>query len=420
MGAFLLVVLAVVATLTGPATSGSESLTLAWRSTAFHTFFGVTDDTVYAVTDDAGQLRLVARSLDRGLIRWSLRIEGPLADAYYASAVNVVTRFPPSPGTPAATRVATQEAGRRLVAYPVAAVPLAYIAGTVAIMIDREPSTTSAEIDAREDGWVQAHRVTAVDLASGETRWVGRIEPGSTWALPGVQPWDDGVVVGGPDARQMVVVAPDGSAQSWDLTNGKVVARANIGPYQDFSYALAFPSVLAVSTWSLNGPIVTGWDMRRLAVKWQVPVPNVVAWPAPCGRLLCMTAEDHTWAIDARTGEIVWDAPGVALHPTDVVTRRLSALAGTAPVTLDAATGQAYDIEGGWRVVDSDQRGSELVSVLVSNDGEARLGMLGLGTGTVRDLGQVGSVLAGIRCRANDTHIVCADGGQLRSWRLRG
>src|SRR5206468_1676564 len=110
-------------------------------------------------------------------------------------------------GTPTATRVLDQEAGRRLAAYPMPAMPLVYIADTVAVMIDREPGATSAEADALADGWTQAHRVTAVDLATGDVRWVGRIEPGSTWALPGVQPWDDGVVVGGPDAHDMAVIA---------------------------------------------------------------------------------------------------------------------------------------------------------------------------------------------------------------------
>ena len=420
VGLFLVVMLALVATLTGPARPGAESLTLAWRGTAFQGFFGVTADTVYTITDDTGQLRLVARSLDRGVVRWSWRIEGTLADAYFSDSVNLVTRFPPSVGTPTATRVLSQGAGRRLAAYPMPAVPLAYIAGTVAIMIDRAPGQRTAEEDARQDGREQMHLVTAVDLRTGEQSWVNYIDAGSSWALPGVQPWDEGVVVGGPDVRYMVVIDPNGTARSWDLTTGKVASRENLGPYQEDSYGLAFPNLLAVSTAPPSGPIVTGWDLRRLAVMWRVRVPSVVAWPVPCGRVLCLTAEDQTWAFDTQTGAKLWHAPGVAVHATVPKTRRLAALAGSAPVTIDAATGEVFDIEGGWRVVDSDTQRPTLVSALVNNAGQARLGLLGLGTGTVRDLGPVGSVLAGIRCRATDTHVVCADGGQLRSWRLRG
>jgi hypothetical protein len=301
------------------------------------------------------------------------------------------------------------------------AMPLVYIAGTVAVMIDRESGTTrSAEADAAGDGWTQAHRVTAVDLVTGDVRWEGRIDPGSTWALPGVQPWDDGVVVGGPDARYMAVVAADGGAQAWDLSTGKVAARINVGPYTSWSYALAFPGLLVVSSPSASGPVVTGWDLRLLAVRWQVHVPNAVAWPAPCGRLLCMNSEEQVWGLDIRTGAIAWHARGVSVHPAVLPVRRLAGVDTAGPVTIDAATGDVRPLDGGWRIVDSGQRRGRLVTAQVGDDGAARLGLLSLGTGAVTDLGPVGTIMAGIRCQADDTHIACGDGGQLRVWRLRG
>jgi hypothetical protein len=422
VGAFLLLLVAVAGMLTGPSQLAGESLTLAWRATAFHNFFDVGGNTVYSVVDDAGQLRLVARDIELGTVRWSRVLEGPLAEAYFSNSVNLVTRFPPSLGTPTATRVLTQEAGRLVMSYPTPALPVAYIAGSVAILIEQEVGADIADADARLDGWRQAHRVTAVDLATGENRWEGRIDPGSTWALPGVQPWDDGVVWGGSDEGRMIVVASDGTAQVWDLTTGKVTARAELGQQynREVSYALAFPQVLAVSTTSVGGPIVVGWELRRMAVLWRVHVPNVVAWPAPCGRLLCLRSENNTWAIDTRTGTVAWHAAGVSVYPTDMPVRRLAGVDGSTPVTIDVGTGMVENVPDGWEVVDNDQRRGSLITALVDEDGQGHLGRLSLGTGQVADLGPIGSVMSGMRCRSTDTHVVCADGSQLRVWRLRG
>lgn len=156
------------------------------------------------------------------------------------------------------------------------------------LIIDREPGsrvTPPTGSDWFYDGWHEPHLVTATDLRTGGTRWTGRLEPGASWVLPGVRPYQDGVAGGGAAESWMAVLDPSGHIDIWDLASGKVRVRGDLGPFDAWSYAMALPDVLTVSTQDDLEPVLTGYDPRTFARLWRVRAPDIPDASGVAGRV---------------------------------------------------------------------------------------------------------------------------------------
>ncbi len=402
--------------LTGPVHSG-RFLTLAWRADAFLGFHWVDGDTVYTTTRMGNELHLVSRDLATGRQRWAYRLEGSLVEAYLGRPTIFVPRFPPYPGSPATTLVLDATTARQLGSYPVPAAPLVYIADGVAVMADREPVQPASP--GGFDGWREAHWVSGIDLATGQMTWRRRIAAGSSWALPGVYPWMEGLVGTSGRDRWMAVVGPDGTTEVWDLVTGTVVARAKIGPFDSWSYAVALPDVLVVNSRALPEMVLTGYDPRTMSVRWRVQLPgapDVAAWPIECVPLVCLHSPYAIWAIDPGRGELRWHRRAVEVYPSRYA--KLAALTVDGPAMLDVASGASLPLPDGWRIVEKQPLGRELVVSHV-DAGRTVLGTLDLDSGRIMILDDVGHIGTVGSCHTTATHVACTSGDQVRVWRIR-
>jgi hypothetical protein len=407
--------------LIGPPPAGA-SLRLAWRADAYRGYFWLTDDAVFRVVRAEGELRLVADDLATGAPRWERALDGPLAATYHRAAPILAPRFPPTPGGPTMTRVLDAETGRRLGTYPVPAVPLAFFTDQVAVTIDREPGAPAippASSDWFYDGWLAAHVVTAIDLGTGATRWVRRLEPGRTWVLPGLRPYQDGVFGGGAAESWMAVLDPAGAVDIWDLATGQVRVHGDAGPFDAWSYALALSDVLAVSTQDGLDAVLTGYDPRTLARLWRMPLPDVPdasAWPVACGSTVCLSSPYALWSLDLTTGALAWHRRVVDVYPTADPLVPVLVIEG--PMLVEVRTGRVWSLPTRWRIVDPQPRRGSMVVMRVEDDYHVRLGRLDLTTGGITTLGDARVTSPGGPCRATATHLACADGSTVRVWRI--
>ena len=394
----------------------------AWRADAHRGFFWLTDDALFRVVRAEDGLHLAADDLETGAPLWERKLDGPLATTYHHAAPLLAPRFPPTPGGPTITRVLDAETGRRLGTYPVPAVPLAYFTDQVAVVIDREPDARAippASSDWHYDGWVEAHVVTAIDLQTGGIRWIGRLEPGRTWVLPGLRPYQDGVIGGGAAEGWMAVLEPAGAIEIWDLASGQVRARGNAGPFDAWSYALALPGVLTVSTQEGLEPVLSGYDPHTLHRLWRVRVPDVPdasAWPVVCGSTVCLSSPYALWGLDLGTGGLAWHQRVVDVYPT--ADPLVPVLIVEGPVLIEVNTGRVRPLPERWRIVDPQPRRGSMVVMRVEDDFHVRLGRLDLVTGVITTLGDARVASPGGPCRATSTHLACADGATVRVWRI--
>jgi len=407
--------------LTGPAHIG-PALTLAWRAEAFQGFLWLDEDTAYSGTRTADGLRLVARDVATGRVRWEYRLNGSLAESYLGEPTILVPRFPPYPGSPATTLVLDARTARQLGSYPVPAAPVAYFGEGVAVMVDREPGPPTGP-DSPDgstiDGWQEAHRATAVDLVTGETIWDRRLPAGSFWALPGVYPWMEGFVGTAAPGRWMAVVGSDGAAEVMDLHTGRVTARTRLGPFDSWSYAIALPEVLVVNSQAWPEMVLTGYNPQSLSMLWRIQLPGVPdpsAWPIECAGLVCMVSPYSVWGIDPEAGALVWRQRAVEVYAAGF--RMLAAITFDGPVLVDVATGDARSVGGGWRIVEKQPRGRELVVSRVERE-RTELGVLDQDSSRITVLGDVGHIGSIDGCHTTGTHLACTVGDEMRVWRIR-
>lgn len=414
------------------------SLSRAWSGEARHGFLWVDGRSVYTLRRAADGLLLTASDLATGSVRWQRPLTGSLARMYLAEAPILVPMFGPHVPARASTAASSTATGRLRGIYPVPAMPLVYFTDPVAIVIDRVPGaeptgpgpggpnqigTAEPDSEASFDGWLEAHQATAIDLDSGAPRWVRTIEPGSTWALPGVHPWREGFVGERGSAPWMAVVGPTGAAEIWRLDTGRVQARADVGALEQWSYTSALRGTFIVNAGGWPDAIVAGYDPENLDLVWRLPLPSVpdlLSWPVTCAELVCLVSSSDVWAVDLTAGKLIWRQPVADVYAVGDRTLAAATIAD-GPVLLDVATGGLRAVPGGWRVAES-RTGEGPLILFRPNRGRYTLGLLplsGVDAGVPASLGDAGPMGLPERCELAGTHLVCTHGVEVQVWRVR-
>jgi len=431
----------VLLTLTG-LPSISPLLSRAWTGPALHGFLWVDDRSVYTLEPALTGVALTARSIGSGVVRWRYPLTGTLAELYATEPPVLVPMFGPEIPARAATIASSATTGLLLGIYPVPAMPLAYFAGSVAVLIDRVPTGEPRGIDpggpnrvtsargegqAAFDAWQEMHRVTAIDLESGRMAWARTIPPGTTWALPGAHPWRYGFIGESTSPGWMAVTSIDGDTEVWDLETGAVRARADVGALGQWSSVNAMPDVLIVNSGGWPSAVTAGYGAADLKLRWREPmpvIPDPLSWPVPCGPLVCLVAGAEAWGVDFGAGELVWRQPIADVYAVKGGTLAAATIVD-GPVLVDAATGRWEAVPGNWRVAESRTREGPLVVYRPGPRG-FELGLLDVAAGdlAVAPLGGAGSDAPPERCEIAGAHLVCTyDGlirdGRVQVWRLR-
>jgi hypothetical protein len=422
------VVFGLLVALTGPRLLLPASLTLAWRVTSAAGFFWLGPDAVYTVdplrAHPAG-LRLVARDLRSGAVRWSAELTGPLTEIYASERGSLASRFPPTFSFGARTFLINTDTGRVTRAYPVPAMPVAYVADEVVVFVDWDPSVgpdpSPEEPHATAVGLEWTHRAVGRDLRTGAVRWIRALPAGMRWALPGVQSGAEGIV--GLPAGQpwMVTRAAGGAVEVWDLRTGAVAARREYGRMGPESYVAALGGAVFVRLAPESGAgggsaeILDPWTLAARSI---FAPPDLEAEPLACGPVLCMEVRRSVWVVDPASGAILWRTHGMPLRPALEPGGRLATAAGE-PVTLfDARTGMATHALGQWRMVDTSAYRSTAMIALANGSGGAELAVLNLDAGTLRRLGSITPWSPGSRCLGGRDRVVCEHDGVVRVWRV--
>lgn len=401
--------------LTGPLHLGT-SIGPAWQAEAFRGFFWADDDAIYTLSPAGIGLRLIARDPATGRQRWERTLDGALPVTYHAEQPLLVPRFPPFPGSPAATTVLDARTGAEMGTYPVPAIPIVYFAGGVGLTVDRVPgSPHRVGGRGRYDGWSEPHVATAFDVRTGTTRWSRPVPAGSSWVLPGVHPWTEGLTGVAATPGWMAVVEPDGGVETWSLATGETWARGDLGPQDPWSYSVGLSDTL-VSYRAVPDAMLLGHDPRTLTPRWQAAMPGVSdgsAWPIECGQPVCLSSAHAIWSIDTAETRLRWH------HRVGMVFGgrypHLPAVTAAGPALIDQTTGRLRLLDGGWRIVET-QPGHRLLALSRTDGPAVRLGLLDATEGRVAPLGLVEGARPADQCHVAAARIVCADTATVRAW----
>jgi hypothetical protein len=412
----LIVALVVATALTGP--DQSPRLTEAWQtglSTAY-TWLGA--DAVYTIDIASRRASFTAYRLDDGAVRWRVPLRGLLADAYGVGTAPVETRFPPHLADGVRTYVWRGDVQHPALTFPAVATPLVQVADHVAIVIDRDPGVAAAPGYAPVDqaaGLAWAHRVTAIDLASGAVRWTRTIAPGLRWSLPGVRPGTAGIVGLPPGQHWMVTSSSAGDLAVWDLETGAVVLTRDVGFLGLESYVLALPAAVLVWRRGSTGPTIELLDPATLAAtaRFVPAVPD--AEPVACAPAICLYANGGVIIVDA-TGSVTARLTGTGLRPGPA--GRLIVTAFGSPMSIVDVYGRATAATGDWHLVDADNYTRQAVLARAASAGMVDLGLLDVASGALWSLGAIASPLAGTRCQIAAARLVCTQGRQLTAWAI--
>ncbi len=404
--------LGVLLVLTGPGAFPLPRLILSWRASTSTGFFWLTADTLYTLdTTNPNEVLLSAHDPRSRDVTWSLPLRGPLAQVYASAHPVFTTIFPP---TDADGAVTTAAGSLGVLSYPTAALPLVYLAGTLAITVDRDlrvpPEPGSAATGPR---W--AHLVTARDLRTRSVLWTRRIEPRGSWSLPGVRVGATGIAGLPPGTDWMLVSSSRGALEIWDLRTGATRARRGLTAPSRTTYALALADSVVVSTQSGGVVGLSAYDPGTLAPQWRVVPPLTNAEPLACQPNLCLVTNRAVFIVDPRTGLTTVRVSGTQVRPGPTG-RALVSEFGESLAIVTTADGRASSVEIGWRAVDAAAYERFAVVAQVQESARAELGLLDVQHGTVARLGEATRWSSFSQCLANADTIACGDGDTLSAW----
>lgn len=423
----LLLAIALLLVLTGPALVAGGPVPVAWRTSVVGGFFWLTPRAVYTIDGEVGDrsspLSLTARDPRSGDPLWSVDLTGPVAVGYTGGWDALVSRFPPTPNLGTTTMVIDTRTGRVVRAYPTAAVPLVYLADDVAVTIDRDPAAGAEpplpQLSLDETGLDRRHLVTARDLATGHVRWTRALAMGTLWSLPGVRGGAEGIVALPPGQNWMVMTTREGTVSTVDLDTGRIVAIRDVGRLSQESYVTALQDEVVVRLDRDDEVTLSAYEPRTLVARWSSSPPRLYAAPFQCGPLLCLDTERSVWAIQPRTGAFVWRVEGSHLRAATGDVRRLVTAFGEPLALFDPATGRRLPADGQWRVVDSGTYGQMVVlAKAVPGDG-AVIGLFDATVGSIRTVGAITPFSPASQCLAAGGNVACEDGNVVRVWRPR-
>jgi hypothetical protein len=203
----------------------------------------------------------VARDLRDRAVLWSLPLHGALARVYATAEPLFSSDFPPS--GPDGTRTLAVS-GTATQIFPVAAVALVYLTGSLALTVDRDPDVP-ARTPSGTNGLEWSHVVTAYDLATRAVVWRRSLPAGVRWSLPGVRRGADGIVELPLGSDWMLTASPAGRLEVWDLRTGATRARRAIDPPAPTDYVTALADTVVVGTASVT--TLRGYDPSTLDLR---------------------------------------------------------------------------------------------------------------------------------------------------------
>jgi hypothetical protein len=420
VAAAILVIIGVLVALTGPALLRPDTLSQAWRTATTTGFFWAADGAAYTLERADGAVRLTARDLRSGATRWTRPLSGTLADVYARADSFLSSNFPPDATTGIRTNVVARQGGLPRLAFPSAALPMAYIGTRVALVIDRDPAAPpdpGADGRARAMGLEWTYVATAHDLRTGRVRWRMRLDPGLRWSLPGVRAGAEGLAGLPPGRDWFVTSSPGGDVQVRDLDTGNLSGRRQFGPLRQQSYVTALVDSVLVRLDDGDGATLDAYDPATLTPRWRYVPPAIDVEPVDCEPLLCLAENRSIWVVDPRGGATLWRPTGPLLRPGPAG-RLIVTGYGNLLILFDTLHPDRLRTDKGWRVVDVAAYTRLVVVVRVHAVGStADLGLLDVVTGAVRRLGRVTRWAPSTRCLRAGGHIACGDGAHLRVWR---
>jgi outer membrane protein assembly factor BamB len=191
------------------------------------------------------------------------------------------------------------------------------------------------------------HQLTGVDPATGDPVWNAEV-PGWKYAF--------GVL----ESTYLVAYGPDSDLTSYDLTTGERLASAPIQT-TDSTDVHVVGSLVVLTDHSQLPPVLTAYDAVTLAPQWTYSHRDSLdVWPSGCGELVCLIGAASPRALDPASGELVWSADWASLAGGGVMVVSDLAAAGLAGHLLlteqprqhswliDAGTGQPVLDLGSW------------------------------------------------------------------------
>jgi hypothetical protein len=418
--AAILVIISVLVALTGPALLRPDTLSQAWRAATFTGFFWAADGAAYTLQRGDGGVRLTARDLRSGAPRWTVPLRGTLAGVYARADSNLSSNFPPDATTGVRTNVVARQGGLPRLAFPSAALPMAYIGTRVALVVDRDPTVPpdpDADGRTRAMGLEWTYVAAAHDLRTGRVRWRMRLDPGVRWSLPGVRAGAEGLAGLPPGRDWFVTSSTGGDVQVRDLDTGNLIGRRQFGPLRQQSYVVALADAVLVRLDDADDAPLEAYEPATLAPRWRYLPPVIDAEPVGCEPLLCLADNRSVWVVDPRGGATRWRPTGPLLRPGPAG-RLIVTGYGNQLLLFDTRQAERRRADTGWRVVDvAAYTGLVVVARVHAVGGTADLGLLDVATGAARRLGRVTRWAPTTRCLHAGRHIACGDGTQLRVWR---
>jgi hypothetical protein len=226
-----------------------------------------------------------------------------------------------------------------------------------------------------------------------------------------------------PGARaRMLLIHEGGRMQTHDLSDGQVLATAQLPPA---NYAPDNPAVIG-DTVLLRHPQRGGWalsayDAGSLARRWSRAEPNVADTVRACGSLICVSARSGVRGLDPADGSSRWAQSGWrTVEPRGANLLVYGAAAGTAEL-IGLATAQTgalrLDLRR-WRAVPGPADADVLLTRAADADGGTVIAMVDPAGGAIRILGTLTTGTGD--CRAGKGLVVCrSGGGAIVGWRYR-
>ncbi|MGK5678536.1 outer membrane protein assembly factor BamB family protein [Actinoplanes sp. URMC 104] len=248
--------------------------------------------------------------------------------------------------------------------------------------------------------------VRGVDLATGRVLWTVAAAGSVNVAVP---PDDPGILLLSSDRLQRI----DGGTGQVVRTT-PLPERNGTGPTGseliDGTLTVYYGRGGAVSD-----EVVYAVD--SLEQLWDRPVPEITRDPANCGGVHCSGNTQALDVLDSRTGEVRWRAPAdVDLFRHGEYVGELGSDSGLPVRLVDPATGATRIDLSGW-TIETAPSSRPLLLRRSAGDGASAFAVVPAGRGRIQPLGTAGGALSD--CTADERHVVCRVGGELRIWAYR-
>jgi hypothetical protein len=264
----------------------------------------------------------------------------------------------------------------------------------------------------------------AVDARTGRLVWTYQVPAGWQTALP-ADP------AGAAPANGFVVISPDGQATTVDLATGvrrtsatidtTAVLQRGLGELPTWLTLGVYGDQLVLVTVSRGRPILAGYPLSRLDLRWTSPLSTLDIKVTRCGPWLCASDGHSIDAIAMDTGAPAWkrtdaghfkgwadgwmyDEP-YPVEPDDAT-------------VVDPLTQQVMLHLGPWRIPEPSNTGPMLAMLPERHSTRTWLGLLTTGP-SIDILGAVPDLTLN-SCDVDDGYLAClTTTAQLRIWRYR-